>query len=77
MDANELVAGGGDMEIRLLLVDEKCVRDPDVLDELGSHAQRLHALALLEGQSRVRPKLSEVKVQRKVLHCVPPKQMTP
>lgn len=48
VDANELVAGGSDVKVRLLLVDEEGVGYPDVLDEFGADAERLDARALLE-----------------------------
>lgn len=67
MNANELVAGGSDVKVRLLLVDEEGVGYPDILDEFGADAERLDARSLLERESRVRPELSEVKIQREVL----------
>lgn len=67
MNTNELVAGGSDVKVRLLLVDEEGVRYPDVLDELRADAQRLDARSSLERESRVRPELPEVKIQREVL----------
>lgn len=67
VDANELVAGGSDVKVRLLLVDEEGVGHPDILDELGADAERLDARALFERESRVRPELPEVKIQREVL----------
>lgn len=67
MNTNELVAGGGDVKVRLLLVDEEGVGHPDVLDELRSDAQRLDARSFLEREPRVRPELPEVKIQREVL----------
>lgn len=36
MDANELIASGCNMEVRLFFVHEKCVRHPNVLNELGA-----------------------------------------
>lgn len=33
VNANELVAGGSDVKVRLLLVDEECVGYPNILDE--------------------------------------------
>lgn len=67
MNANELVAGGSDVKVRLLLVDEEGVGHPNILDEFGADAERLDACSLLERESRVRPELSEVKIQREVL----------
>lgn len=67
VDADELVAGGSDVEVRLLLVYEERVRHPDVFDKLRPHGQRLHPRPLLERQSRVRPELPEVEVQGEVL----------
>lgn len=67
VNANELVAGGSDVKVRLLLVDEEGVGHPNVLDEFGADAERLDARSRLERESRVRPELSEVKIQRKVL----------
>lgn len=46
--ANELVAGGSDVKVRLLLVHEEGVRYPDILDELGTDAQRLDTRSFLE-----------------------------
>lgn len=67
MNTNELVAGGGDVKVRLLLVDEEGVGHPDVLDELRADAQRLDARPRLEREPRVRPELPEVEIQREVL----------
>lgn len=67
MNANELVAGGSDVKVRLLLVDEEGVGYPNVLDEFGADTERLDARSLLERESRIRPELSEVKIQREVL----------
>lgn len=67
MNTNELVAGGGDVKVRLLLVDEEGVGHPDVLDELRADAQRLDAHPRLEREPRVRPELPEVEIQREVL----------
>lgn len=65
--SNELVAGGCDVKVRLLLVDEKGVGYPDVTYELRADAQRLDARPFFERQSWIRPKLTKVKIQRKVL----------
>lgn len=67
MNTNELVAGGSDVKVRLLLVDEECVGYPNVLDEFRADAERLDARSFLERQPRVRPELPEVKIQREVL----------
>lgn len=67
--AKELVAGGGDVEVGLLLVDEKRVRHPDVLDELRADPEDLDARAFLERQPGIRPELPEVKIQREVLRA--------
>lgn len=67
VNANELVAGGSDVKIRLLLVDEKGVGYPNVLDEFRTDAERFDARSRLESQSWIRPELSEVKIQREVL----------
>lgn len=69
MDANELVAGGGYVKVRLLLVDEESIRYPDILDEFRADAKYLDSFPLFESEPRIRPKLPEVKVQRKVLRC--------
>lgn len=69
MDANELVAGGCYMKVRLLLVDEEGVRHPDILDEFRADAKSLDSLPLFESEPRIRPELPEVKVQREVLGC--------
>lgn len=69
MDANELVAGGGYVKVRLLLVDEEGVRHPDVLDEFRADAKYLDSFSLFESEPRIRPELPEVKVQREVLRC--------
>lgn len=65
--SNEFVRSGSYMEVRLFLVNEERVRYPDVLDELGADGERLDAGPLAEGESRIRPELAEVEVQRKVL----------
>ena len=67
MNTNELVAGGSNMKVRLLLVDEERVGYPDVLDELGADAQRLDPRTFLEREPWIRPELPEVKIQREVL----------
>lgn len=67
MDANELVAGGSDVKVRLLLVDEEGVGYPNILDEFGANTERLDARSLLEREPRIRPELPEVKIQREVL----------
>lgn len=67
VDPDEFVAGGRYVEVRLFLVHEERVRHPDVLDELRTHRQRLDPRPFGERQPGIRPKLSEVKVQRKVL----------
>lgn len=67
VNANELVAGGSDVKIRLLLVDEKGVGYPNVLDEFRTDAERFDARSRLEPKSWIRPELSEVKIQREVL----------
>lgn len=67
VDANELVAGGGDVKIRLLFINEKRVRDPYVLNELRADGERFDAGTFLVSEPRVRPELSEVEVQCKVL----------
>lgn len=67
VNTNELVAGGSDVKVGLLLVHEERIRHPDVLDELGADAERLDAFLLREGEPWVRPELSKVKIQRKVL----------
>lgn len=67
VNANELVAGGSDVKVRLLLVDKEGVGYPNVLDEFRADAECLDARSLLERKSWIRPELSEVKIQRKVL----------
>jgi len=67
VNANELVAGGSDVKVRLLLVDEESVGHPNVLDEFRADAERLDARSLLKRESRIRPELSKVKIQREVL----------
>lgn len=67
VNANELVAGGSDVKVRLLLVDEEGVGHPNVLDEFRADAERLDACSLFKGESWIRPELSEVKIQREVL----------
>lgn len=37
MDTYEFVASGGYVEIRLLLIDKKCVRHPYVLNEFRTN----------------------------------------
>lgn len=70
MNSYELVAGGCDVKVRLLLINEECVGHPDVLDKLRANAERLDALLRLVGKSRIRPELSKVKIQREVLFFV-------
>lgn len=67
VNTNELVAGGSNVKVRLFLVDEEGVGYPYVLDKLRADAQRLDARSFLEPKPRVRPELSEVKIQREVL----------
>lgn len=67
MNSNELVWCGCNVEVRLFLIDEERVRDPDVLDKFGAHGERLDAEPLAEREPRIRPELSKVKIQREVL----------
>lgn len=67
VNTDELIAGGGDVEVRLFLIDEEGVRHPDILDKLGPDAQRLDARPFSEGEPRVGPELSEVEVKSEVL----------
>lgn len=69
MNANELVAGGGYVKVRLLLVDEEGVRYPDILDEFRADAEYLDSFPLFESEPRIRPELPEVEIQREVLRC--------
>ena len=66
---NELIACGGDVEVRLFLVDEERVGHPNILDELRPDGQRFNAGPLPKRQPRIRPELTEVKIQREVLFC--------
>lgn len=67
MYADELVAGGSRVEVRLFLVHEERIRHPDVADEFGANRQGLDACSFLICKARIRPKLSEVKIQGEVL----------
>lgn len=67
VDADELVAGGCNVEVGLFLVHEERVWHPNVLDELGAYRQRLDPGSFPIRQPRVRPKLTEVKIEREVL----------
>lgn len=67
---NELVAGGGNVEVRLLLIDEERIWHPDVFDKLRANAERLDAGPGSECESGVSPKLPEVEIQRKVLYLI-------
>ncbi len=58
------------MEVGGLLVDEEGVRHPDLVDVLRAHHQLVQRGRLLEGEARVRPKLTEVHVQGEVLVVV-------
>jgi len=55
------------MEVGFLLIHEKRVRDPNLLEEFRAHAQRLHFLGSVENEAGILPHLSEVKVKREVL----------
>lgn len=48
MYPDELVAGGGYVKVRLFLVNEECVRYPDVFDELRADGQCFHTRPLDE-----------------------------
>lgn len=67
MNSDKFVAGRRHVKVRLLFVDEKRVRHPDIFDELRADAQRFDSLTFFVSQSRIRPKLTEVKIQREVL----------
>ena len=67
MNTNKFIASCGDVKVGLFLIDEKGVRDPDILDELRTHGEGLYTLPLVEGKSWISPKLPEVKIQCKVL----------
>lgn len=64
---DKFVACGRYVKIRLFLVNEECIGHPYVLDELRPHRQSLDAWPFGERQPGIRPKLSEVKIQREVL----------
>lgn len=65
---DEFVAGGRYVEVRLFLIDEERVGHPNVLDELRSHGQCLDARPFGERQPGIGPELSEVEIEREVLH---------
>ena len=46
-DPEELVLLGGHMEVCSLLIDKERVRDPDLLDVVGSHHQLRHTTLAL------------------------------
>lgn len=68
MDSNELVARRSDVEIRLFFVYEERVRNPYIFNEFWTDAKRLDFFPLIEGESRIFPELSKVKIQGKVLN---------
>ena len=70
-NSQELVLGGGLVEVGSLLVDKEGVRNPDQLDVVGAHHKLLKTIPLLKGEARVRPELPEVHVQGKVLQSKP------
>lgn len=65
--SNELIGSGSNMEVRLFFIDEKRVRNPNVLDEFRSHGERFHSGPFPEGQPGIRPELTKVEVQGEVL----------
>lgn len=67
MNTNEFIGSCGNVEVRLFLIHEERVWDPDVFDELRSDGEGLHSGFLLEGQSGVGPELTKVEVQGEVL----------
>lgn len=46
---NELVAGGGNVKVRLLLIYEESIRYPNIFNEFRAHAERLNARSFLKG----------------------------
>ena len=70
-NSQELVLGGGLVEVGSLLVDKEGVRNPDQLDVVGAHHKLLKTIPLLKGEARVRPELPEVHVQGEVLQSKP------
>lgn len=70
MNSNEFIAGGCYMEVGLFLVYKKCIRYPDVLNELWTDGEGLDTLSLFVRQPWVRPELSKIEVQGEVLERV-------
>jgi hypothetical protein len=66
-DAQKSIRSGCHVKVRLLLVGEEGVRDPDPLGDLGTDEQIRDHFLLLERQSRIVPLLTEVKVGSEVL----------
>ena len=66
-DSQELVLGGGLVEVGSLLVDKERVRNPDEVDVFSTHDKFLKAWSALERQAGICPELSEVHVHREVL----------
>lgn len=67
VNANEFVASSCNMEVRLFLVHEESIRNPNVSYKLRSNGKRLNSGSLLISQPRVGPKLTEIEVQGEIL----------
>ena len=63
----KFVIGSYGMKIRRLFVDEKCIRYPDIFNKFRTNGQRFDSGLFLKRQPRIRPKLSEIEIQREVL----------
>lgn len=67
MNAYKFITSGRYVEVGLFLVYKKCIRYPYVLNELRTDGKGLHSLPFFVSQSRVRPELPEIEIQREVL----------
>ena len=66
-DAYEFVGRRHSVKVGRFLVREKGVRYPHVAQVLGTHRQDFDASLALERKTIVRPILTEVNIQRKIL----------
>lgn len=67
VNTDKFVARSGDMEIRLLLVNEESVRHPYIPNKFRSNRKSFNAISFFICESRIRPKLSKVEIQCEIL----------
>ena len=61
VDPEQLVGSCDSVQVRLLSVEEVCIRFPETVEDLDAHSQFLHGA--VEAEASVDPTLSEIAVQ--------------